>query len=139
MTFCIKKYMKNRSQIFVATVVLAILIAISMVFITKHRCGSDDEQQRAFEQTLDRAINGDTAAAETLYRDYLAAGRIEQARYWALMGAIDGSPGLITAYSSLRVAAPSFDTTGENTIIRKNLSKEGAKRLATSFDINKQD
>lgn len=101
-----------------------------------HCCGSDDDSQKAFEQTLGLAIAGDAVAAESLYKDYASGGRLEQARYWALIGAINGSPTLIEEYQSIRRRTPGTDTSGEDSIIRKNLRMRGATLLAGIFHID---
>jgi hypothetical protein len=124
-------------KVALAIVVGLFCIAGVLAFVTpRHCCGTDDAAQQEFEEVLGRAIGKDIQAIEKLYADYARFGHTEQARYWALIGAIEGSVKMTEIYEGLRSNTPSLDTTGEDVIIRKNLSKSGATRLAQTFTIS---
>jgi hypothetical protein len=110
--------------------------AALMFFAPRHCCGANDASQQEFEVVLGRATRGDIEAIETLHADYAQSGRTEQARYWALIGAIEGSVKLTETYEDLRKSAPNLDSSGEDVIIRKNRSKIGAQRIAQTFNIS---
>lgn len=120
------------------TIIVGSLCVVgSLTFVSpRHCCGTDDATQREFEEVLGRAAGKDIQAIETLYASYARFERTEQARHWALIGAIEGSVKMTEIYEGLRRNTPSLDTTGEDVIIRKNLSKPGATRLAQTFTIS---
>jgi len=114
----------------------ALAVGALLLFLARRPCcGEADRSELAFEATLGRAIDGDLQAIETLHGDYAKAGRMEQARSWALFGAIHGSRKMTDAYEAARRQEAGFNTSGEDIIILKNLSRPGAADLASRFKI----
>jgi len=111
------------------------IAAAAWFFAPRVCCGERDESQEKFEEVLGRAMQGDLGAIEALNADYASSGHKEQARYWALVGAIYGSRKLTETYEALRRNAPDINTAGEDAIIQKNLSRPGAAGLARTFNI----
>jgi hypothetical protein len=127
--------MNRKVALSIGAVSLFVAAAL-MFFAPRHCCGADDASQQEFEELLGRATRGNIEAIETMHENYAQSGRTEQARYWALIGAIEGSVKLTETYENLRKSTPNLNTSGEDAIIRKNPSKIGAQRISQTFNIS---
>jgi hypothetical protein len=120
----------NRRQLIGCVAAIAVIAGAAWFFLPQTKCC---EGQEAGYQEYDRlvrgAINGDVEASRQLYADALAAGSTEDARRWAMVGALDGSAELAAAYLSLYKLLPADRKVAEQKILKKNTEKPGGARL----------
>lgn len=102
---------------------------------TTNCCDLVDREYAEYESLVARAASGDVVATEQLYREAKVAGHLVDARRWALVGAMANSEVLFNEYVGIYKTLSVESRVADDAVIRKNLTRPGARQLAVVLGI----
>lgn len=122
------------TAILLSAVVVAGIVVWSML-PTTNCCEETDKEYSVYEALVKRATSGDLNAIRELHRESKAARHQDDSRMWALNGAIAGDADLAGEYSAIYKTLPNDVRRADEIVIQKNLSKDGARRVASMIGL----
>lgn len=130
------KYLKYLRLISILTVIGLMGLLVWNMLPRTNCCEVADKNYQAYDALVNQATIGDLAAIRALYKLSKDANRDDSARMWALNGAIAGDGTLANEYSSIYKTLNANLRQADEMVIRKNQSKEGAQRIASSIGLS---
>jgi hypothetical protein len=111
-----------------------ILLLMTILFFLNKNTNEEYHDDDSHNKLIVSAMAGDVSASRQLYINYHGKNRDEQALMWARNGAVNGADDLLLIYVDAYKKLPINIQESELRILKKNIQKEGAKKLISLLE-----